>query len=70
MKLLPIFLIIFGIIIISEPEIIAYLLWGLFVFIWINTLILWGLFNKFKKWSSNKTAGDDYVQFGKYKIFK
>ena len=69
MKLLPIFLIIFWIIIISAPEILAYLLWGLFIFLGLNGLLLWGLFNKMK-WKSGKPNGDDYVQFGKYKIFK
>jgi len=69
MKLIPIFLIIFWIIIISAPEILAYLLWGFFVFLWINGLLLWGLFNKMKG-KSWKPQWDDYVQFGKYKIFK
>jgi hypothetical protein len=36
--------------------------------LWINGLILWGLFSKAKKWSAHH--GDDYVQFWKYKIFK
>jgi hypothetical protein len=68
MKLIPIFLIIFWIIIIAAPEILAYLLWGLFIFLWLNGLILWGIFKKASsKW---KTQWDDYVQFGKYKIFK
>ena len=69
MKLLPIFLIIFWIIIISAPEILAYLLWGLFIFLGLNGLLVWGLFNKMR-WKSAKPNWDDYVQFGKYKIFK
>lgn len=68
MKLVPIFLIIFGIIIIAAPEILAYLLGGFFIFLGINGLILGGLFSKAKKWSAHHW--DDYVQFGKYKIFK
>lgn len=68
MKLIPIFLIIFGVIIIAAPEILAYLLGGFFIFLWINGLILGGLFSKAKKWSAYH--GDDYVQFWKYKIFK
>lgn len=68
MKLIPIFLIIFGVIIIAAPEILAYLLGGFFIFLWINGLILWGLFSKAKKWSAHH--GDNYVQFWKYKIFK
>lgn len=65
MRLIPISLIIFGIIIIWAPEIIAYLVGGLFIFLWINGLILGGLFSKTKKESS-----EDYVEFGKYKIFR
>jgi hypothetical protein len=33
MKLIPIFLIIFGVIIIAAPEILAYLLGGFFIFL-------------------------------------
>lgn len=69
MKLLPIFLIIFWIIIISAPEILAYLLGGLFIFLWLNGLLLWGLFQKMRGKSANP-SWNDYVQFGKYKIFK
>jgi hypothetical protein len=65
MRLIPISLIIFWIIIITAPEILAYLLGGFFVFLGINGLILWGLFSKVKK------GGDDnYVKFGKYKIYR
>lgn len=69
MKLIPIAWIIFGIIIIAAPEILAYLLWGLFIFLWINGLIIWGLFSKMKK-KSGKPNDEDFVQFGKYKIYK
>lgn len=68
MKLVPIFLIIFGIIIIAAPEILAYLLGGLFIFLGLNWLLLSGIFKK--AWSKSTKHGDDYVQFGKYKIFK
>lgn len=68
MKLVPIFLIIFWIIIIAAPEILAYLLGGFFIFLGINGLILGGLFSKAK--NSSAQHGDDYVQFGKYKIYK
>lgn len=70
MKLVPVFLIIFWIIIIAAPEILAYLLWGLFIFLWINGLLLGSFFNKFKKSSWANMHWDDYVQFGKYKIYK
>ena len=68
MKLVPIFLIIFWIIIIAAPEILAYLLWGLFIFLGLNWLLLSGLFKK--AWGKSSHHGEDYVQFGKYKIFK
>ena len=65
MKLIPISLIIFGVIIIMAPEILAYLLGGFFVFLGINGLIIWGLFSKAQKWWD-----DNYVKFGKYKIYR
>jgi hypothetical protein len=65
MKLIPISLIIFWIIIIAAPEILAYLLWGFFIFLGINGLLIWGLFSKFKK-----SGQEDYVKFGKYKIYR
>lgn len=64
MKILPISLIIFWIIIIAAPEILAYLLWGFFIFIWLN---MFAFFWMFKKKSSK---GEDYVKFGKYKIYR
>ena len=69
MKLIPIFLIIFGVLLIRFPDLIGWLLWGLFIFLGLNGLILGWLFNKMK-WKSTKPNWDDYVQFGKYKIFK
>ncbi|MCP4523906.1 MAG: hypothetical protein GY828_06855 [Candidatus Gracilibacteria bacterium] len=70
MKIIPILLLTFGTIIIVFPDIIAYLLGGLFIFLGLNGLLLGGLFQKFNKKSGKKGHGDDYVQFGKYKIFK
>lgn len=67
MKLLPIALIIFWIIVISAPEILAYLIWWLFIFLWINWLILGWLFSKMKKWNKSDEA---YVKFGDYKIYR
>lgn len=64
MKLFPIWLIIFWLIIVYNPDIIAYLLWWLLIFIWLNILIFSSMFNKkSKKW-------DNYVKFGNYKIFR
>ncbi len=61
MKIIPVLLIIFWIIIIKFPEIIAYLIWWLLIFIWLNMII-------FMKWV--KKWKDNYVKFGNYKIFR
>ena len=65
MKLLPIWLILFGTILIIFPDLVGYILWGLLIFLWINSLIFMKVL--FGKKSSDK---EDYVQFGKYKIYK
>ena len=61
MKTIPLLLIIFWIIIIVFPEIIAYLIGGFLIFIWLNILIFSRMIKKWK----NK-----YVKFGDYKIFR
>lgn len=66
MKMLPIWFIIFWIIVILAPEILAYLLGWLFIFIWINMLVFFWIFKK----KTNSTTGKDYVEFGDYKIYK
>lgn len=66
MKTIPIFLIIFGIIIIVFPEILAILLWWFFVFLWLNMLFINKIFFKNKKWGDSEA----YVKFGNYKIFR
>lgn len=63
MRIFPIWLIIFWIIIILAPEILAYLIGGFFIFIWLNILI-------FFKWIKSKKDGSDYVKFWNYKIFR
>lgn len=63
MKILPLVLIIFWIILIVFPDIIAYLLGWFFVFIWINMLLLGWMFWK-------KENKEWYVKFGKYKIYR
>ncbi|MDD2907947.1 MAG: hypothetical protein PHH98_04870 [Candidatus Gracilibacteria bacterium] len=63
MRAFGVFLLIFGIIIIYNPDIIAYLLGGLLVFIGLN-LVLLGVFTK------KKNSEDNYVKFGNYKIFR
>ena len=62
MKLFAAFLIVFGLIVIANPEILAYLLGWFFVFIGLNMLIVWSVFSKWKK--------ESFVKFGDYKIFK
>jgi len=65
MKYISISLIIFGIIIILLPEILAYLIGGLFIFIGINWFAIWKFFSKFKQgWKS------EHIKFGKYKIYR
>lgn len=61
MRIFPLALIIFWIIIILAPAILAYLLGWLFVFIWLNILIFFGF---------KKKNNDNYVKFWKYKIFR
>jgi len=61
MKTIPISLIIFWIIIIIFPKIIAWLIWWFLIFVWINILIFMKVQKKWK---------DDYVKFWKYKIFR
>ncbi len=63
MRIFWVFLFIFWVIIIYNPDVIAYLLWWLLVFIWLN-LFLFSVFSKNKSWS------DNYVKFWNYKIFR
>lgn len=63
MRVFWIFLLIFWIIIIYNPDIIAYLLGGLLVFIWLNLVLFW-IFTK------KKNPNENYVKFGNYKIFR
>ncbi len=57
MKILSILLIIFWTIIILAPEILAYLIWGFFIFTWLNMFFFFRNTEKF-------------VKFGKYKIYR
>ncbi len=61
MKIFPFFLIFFWIIIIIFPEIIAYLIGWLMIFIGLNILLF---MRTVKKWK------ESYVKFGNYKIFR
>lgn len=61
MKTIPVVLIIFWVIIIMFPDIIAYLIWWFMIFVWINIFA----FSKMVK-----KGNEDYVKFGNYKIFR
>ncbi len=62
MRLFAAILVIFGLIIIYNPDIIAYLIGWLFIFIWLNMLLIWFVFPKRKN--------ESFVKFGNYKIFR
>ena len=59
---------IFWIIVIAYPEIIAYLIWWLLIFIWLNLFILTKA-TKTSFWQK-KTSMEDFVKFWDYKIFR
>lgn len=64
---MPVFwiiLIVSGVIIITWPQIIAYMLWGLLLFFWLNIIFTSFLLSK------NKKQGSNYVKFWNYKIYK
>ncbi len=56
-------LVAFWIILIIFPEILAYLLGGFFIFLWVNILIFFRNIN-------SKKSGENYVKFWKYKIYR
>jgi len=66
MRISSIFLILFWIIIIKFPEFLAYLIGWFFVFLWLNMLIVWIIFNLKMK----KTKDEWFVKFWKYKIYR
>lgn len=63
MRVVPIWLIVFWIIIILAPAILAYLIGWFFIVLWMNILIFFKNVNWKKDWK-------DYVKFGNYKIFR
>jgi len=67
MKFYAIIFIIFGIAVIFFPELIWILVWSFFIFIGINMLVLWNVFEKNMNWFKKDW---NYTQWGKYKIFK
>lgn len=65
MKIIPILLIIFWIIVIKFPEILAYLIGWFFIVVWLNMLIFFRSIKWTKKWD-----WESYVKFGNYKIYR
>jgi hypothetical protein len=69
MKFVGIFLVIFGILIISYPEFLSYLIWGFFLFIWLNIVLFnLGINSMKKKWETDGRWS--FFKFWKYKIYK
>lgn len=64
MKWLWFGLIIFWIIIIAFPAILVFLIGWFFIFLWINLLTIFWIFNK------SKQSREDYVKFWNYKIYR
>ncbi len=65
---IPTWLIIFWLIVIFAPELIAFLIWWFIIFIWLNA---WFISYKIKK--ANKEASDnkkEYIKFWEYKIYR
>nr|MDD3720036.1 hypothetical protein [Candidatus Gracilibacteria bacterium] len=65
MKIFPILLILFGVTVIVFPEFLAYLIGGFFIIIGINMLGFSMMFS-----SKMKKGQDEYIKFGKYKIYR
>ena len=65
---IPTWLIIFWLIIIFAPEIIAYAIWGFILFIWLNAWFISYQLNKKKK--SKKENEKEYIKFWEYKIYR
>jgi hypothetical protein len=55
---------IFGISVIVFPEFLRYLIWGFFIFFGINLIVIGSIFKK------KKGKKENYVEIGKYKIYR
>lgn len=64
MRLLWIMFIVFGLAVVIFDKFLVYLIWWFFVFVGVNFLYM------AKKFPGNKWEPDNYVKFGKYKIFR
>lgn len=65
MKIFPILLIIFWITVIVFPDFLNYLIGWFFIVVWINMLWFSMMFS-----SKMKKGQDEYIKFGKYKIYR
>jgi cytochrome bd-type quinol oxidase subunit 2 len=64
-----IILVLLGILIIAFPEIIAYIIGGLFLFIWLNILFFSLNLSKNSN-TSNRDNDGAFIKIWKYKIYK
>lgn len=64
MKAFWILAIIFGIVIIIFPAILVFLIGGFFIFLGVNILLFFGILK------GKKEGKEDYIKFGKYKIYR
>ena len=69
MKFAGIFLSIFGIIIISYPEFLSYIIGGLFLFLGLNIILFKFGMNSIKS-GGNTDERWSFFKFWKYKIYK
>lgn len=63
MRNIGIIFILCGLIVIFYPQIIAYIIGGILLFLWLNLAFAWLFFAKNGK-------DKEYVKFGNYKIYK
>jgi hypothetical protein len=69
MKFAGIFLVLFGIIIITYPEFLSYLIWGFFLFIGLNIVLFnLSLGGMKKKWKTDDRWS--FFKVWKYKVYK
>ena len=68
MKTAGIFFSLFWVIIILYPEFLAYLIWGFFLFLWLNILIFSYKMNNISQ--VNMDERGSFIKIGKYKIYK
>jgi len=65
---IPTWLIIFGLLVILFPKLIAYIIWGFILFIWLNAWYISYKLNKAKKYK--KENEKEFIKFWEYKIYR